>query len=82
MKSLTTLVAALALGLTANFAFAGDGAPGDKGKMMDCAKMTDDAKKAKCEAQNAAMEKCKDMKGDDQKKCMMDNMPKKEEEKK
>jgi hypothetical protein len=83
MKTLTSLVAALALGLTANLAFAGDGAPGDKGDKakMDCSKMTDDAKKAKCEAHQAAMEKCKDLKGEDNKKCMMDNMPKPEDKK-
>lgn len=88
MKALTTLVVTLALGLGTNLALAGDGSPGSKGEhhgdkhhMKDCSKITDDAKKAKCESHKAAMETCKDMKGPDHKKCMMDNMPKKEEKK-
>jgi hypothetical protein len=81
MIKLTTFATAPALGLTTSLAYAGDAATGvnhDKYKTKDCTSITDGARKAKCEARQAAMEKCKDTKGDDRKKCMMDAMPKKE----
>ncbi len=58
---------------------------GGPAKMHDCSKMDDADKKARCEerhkAMKAAMDKCKDTKGDDHRKCMRDNMPQPPEKK-
>ena len=90
MNRLTSLAIATVFALSTSVAFADHHASGEKGmgdkgekhgKMLDCSKVTDDAKRAGCEAHQAAAAVCKDTKGADHKKCMTDNMPKKEEKK-
>lgn len=88
MKKLTSIVAALAVGLVASVAFAeGPPAGGDKGeapggmhRMMetrDCAKAPAD-RKERCEAHNKMLETCKAKPaGEERKKCVMENRPKK-----
>jgi hypothetical protein len=90
MKKITTLIVSLAVGMTAAVSFAqapAEGAPkGGEGKhrpmMRDCSKIADADKKAQCEtrqaAMKAAMEKCKDLKGEEHHKCMQDALPKKD----
>ncbi len=84
MKKIATIIAALTFGVAANVAFAADTPPpdgehkhGDHTKPHDCTKAPADHK-ARCEARNKALEVCKDKKGEDHKKCMMDQRPKKD----
>ena len=85
MKTISTLVAALAFGAFSSLAMAqqppgpppgSDHHPGKHGP-HDCSKAPDAEKKAHCEARQAAMKKCKGMTKEDHRKCMMDAMPKK-----
>lgn len=81
MKKISALLAALALGMLSSAALADHHGKGEhKMAMHDCTKAPAE-KKAMCEAHNKAMEACKDKKGDDHKKCMHDNMPKKDDKK-
>ncbi len=83
MKKISTLVAALAFGLTASLVVAQPAPPppgeGRPHPPRDCSKAPDAEKKARCEAMQAAMEKCKDKKeGDERRACMKDALPKKD----
>lgn len=83
MKKISTLVTALAFGLTASLAFAQPAPPppgeGRPHPPRDCSKAPDAEKKARCEAMQAAMEKCKDKKeGDERRTCMKEALPKKD----
>jgi hypothetical protein len=84
MKTVARLTAAMLFSATAIAAFAQTPPPppedGKHGpRMRDCSKIEDADHKAKCEARQkvmkAAMEKCKDQKGDDHRKCMRENLP-------
>lgn len=85
MKTIRKLIAAVSIGFFSIAAFAdapadapkkGDG-PGHH-RMHDCSKVEDATKKAKCEAHQAAMEKCKGMEKEAHHKCMQEAMPKKD----
>ena len=84
MKKVASIVAALALGLTSAMAFADPGQAGehkkphhDMMKARDCAKAPADMKD-RCEAHNKIIETCKAKpEGEERKKCMMENRPKK-----
>ena len=81
MKKFTALLATMALGLLSSVAMADNHGKGEhKMKSHDCAKAPTE-KKAMCEAHNKALEACKDKKGEEHKKCMHENMPKKDEKK-
>ncbi len=79
MKKYLSLVAGLVFAASSSMAFA-QAAPqaADAPKMADCSKEESPDKKAYCEAKNAAMESCKDKKGDEMKACVKDAMMKKE----
>jgi hypothetical protein len=80
MKKYLSLVAGLAFAASSSMAFAQAAAPqaAEGAKMADCSKEESPDKKAYCEAKNAAMESCKDKKGDEMKACVKDAMMKKE----
>jgi hypothetical protein len=82
MKKLTVLMAALFIGMS-GAAFADPPKEGGPGKRphppMDCAKIEDADKKAKCEAHQAARKKCMEKEGDARKACMEEMRPKKKE---
>jgi hypothetical protein len=95
MKTISTLLVglSLSLGLGLNTAFANADAPADapkkdgKAGMMDFTKTIDCSKakpenKDRCETRNKIVEKCKDKpEGEERRKCVMENRPKKEEQK-
>jgi hypothetical protein len=86
MKLLTTIVTSIVLGMSVS-ASAQDAPPADgKGmgpghhrmKAMDCSKAPADMKE-RCEMRNKALETCKGKKeGEEHRKCMMDQRPKKD----
>ena len=90
MNKISTLITALALGCASTLAMAqqppGPPPEGGKGPGMhgphDCSKAPDEEKKARCEAhqaaRKAAMEKCKDLKAEEHRACMMAAMPRKD----
>ncbi len=82
MKNYLSLIAGAAIATSSTFAFAqAPNTPAqaaDGQKMADCSREESPDKKAYCEAKNAAMEVCKDKKGDDMKACVKDVMMKKE----
>ena len=80
MKKYLSLVAGLVFAASSTLAFAQTAAPqaADAPKMADCSKEESPDKKAYCEAKNAAMDSCKDKKGDEMKACVKDAMMKKE----
>ena len=84
MKRSIYLLTALSLGLSMSLAFSqeppgpppgGDGRPHPP---RDCSKAPDAEKKARCEARQKAMEKCKDLKPEEHRACMKDAMPKRD----
>ena len=84
MKKLSSLLTGLSFGLSVSFAFAEQppGPPGGEGRPhppRDCSKAPDAEKKARCEAFQKAMEKCKDMKPEEHRACMKDSLPKKDQ---
>ena len=91
MKKIATLLVALSLsiGVTLANADAPADAPKKDGKagMMDFSKTIDCSKakpenKDRCEARNKIVEKCKDKpEGEERRKCVMENRPKKEDKK-
>lgn len=80
MKNYLSLLAGVVIAASSTIALAQ--APtaqaADAPKMADCSKEEAPDKKAYCEAKNAAMEVCKDKKGDEMKACVKDAMMKKE----
>ena len=89
MKKIAHLLTALIVGFSMSLAFAETPAappgppPGAGGPPppRDCSKAPDEEKKARCEARQKAMEKCKDLAPEAHHKCMMDAMPKPPEKK-
>lgn len=85
MKTTSKLIAALSISLFSLTAFAdapagdpGKGEGSGGGKMHDCSKIDDAGKKAKCEAHQAAMAKCKGLEKTAHHKCMEEARPKKD----
>ena len=82
MKKICSLLSGLSFGISTSFALAqppgpppgGDGKPHPP---RDCSKAPDAEKKARCEARQKAMEKCRDLKPEDHRACMKDAMPQK-----
>ncbi len=82
MKNYLSLITGIAIAASSTLAFAQASMTppqaADGQKMADCSKEESSDKKAYCEAKNAAIEVCKDKKGDDMKACVKDVMMKKE----
>ena len=84
MNKFSSVLTALLFGLSMPFAFAQQPPgppPGGEGRPhppRDCSKAPDAEKKARCEAIQAAMEKCKGMKPEEHHACMKEAMPKKD----
>ena len=94
MKKFATLLVSLSLSLGVTLANANsdpaaadapkkDGKAGmmDFSKTMDCSQVKPE-NKDRCEARNKLVEKCKDKaEGEERRKCVMENRPKREEKK-
>ncbi|MEP7155814.1 MAG: hypothetical protein ABI905_08570 [Betaproteobacteria bacterium] len=83
MNKICGLLSVLMFGFSMSVAFAqqpppgpAPGAGGHPPPPRDCSKAPDAEKKARCEARQKAMEKCKDLAPEAHHKCMMDAMPK------
>lgn len=75
MKSIYTLLAALAFGMASGLALAqttADSKSSDKGPKNDCGALKVPAVKAHCEAKQKATEKCQALRGEQKGKCMSD----------
>ncbi len=82
MKNYLSLLAGVVIAASSTIAFAqapmAPAQAADAPKMADCSKEESPDKKAYCEAKNAAMDVCKDKKGDEMKACVKEAMMKKD----